>query len=105
MEKLPANHSMQGKFSILAKKYYSLDEINDPLVTERNVPQKEYMCVDRNVYHHNGNRDKISYAHDYPNPPSRRNYPRNSTRTNTTISANASKSSQSPTRMWVVKKN
>ena len=105
VEKLPANHFMQGKVSIPAKQYYSLEERNDPLVTETNVPQKEYMCVDRNVYHHKDNHEKIAYAHVYPNPPAKKNNYRNISRTNTSISANASKFSQSPTRMWVVRKN
>src|SRR4051812_30062903 len=55
VDKLPANHSMQGKSSVPPKHCYSLEERNDPLVTESNVPQKEYFRVDHNVYLHHDN--------------------------------------------------
>src|SRR3954462_14304340 len=51
--------------------FYYLEERNDPLVPESNIPQKEYYRVDRNVYRHCDNSDKISYSHLYPNPSSR----------------------------------
>ena len=103
IEKLPTNHSMQGKAVIPPRHYYSLEERNDPLVTESNAPQKDYECVDRYVYRHKGNRDKIAYAHQYTNPPPRRNYAHKSNvSARPVISTTASKS---PTQMWVVKKN
>ena len=114
VEKLPTNHSMQGKAVIPPRHYYSLEERNDPLVTESNAPQKDYERVDRYVYRHRGNRDKIAYAHQYSNPSSR-NYvygvldgsPRRNTSTRNTSAASTSTSapSQSPARLWVVKKN
>ena len=72
------------------------------MVPVTNVPQKEYYHVDRNVYRHRDNNNKIAYAHHYPNSSSR-NYvygvldgsPRR----------NTSASSKSPARLWVVKKN
>jgi hypothetical protein len=102
VEKLPSNHSMQGRPSVPPNHFYSLEKRNDLLVTETNVPQKEYFRVDRNVYRHRDNNDKLAYAHRYPNP-SQRNYvygvldgsPRR----------NTSAPSKSPTRLWVVKKN
>ena len=140
VEKLPANHSMQGKSTVPPKHFYSLEERNDPLVPESNVPQKEYYRVDHNVYHHHDNNDKISSAHQYASPSSRNyvfgvldgsprrnnhahNYPnpsaknyvfgvldgsprRNtSTRNISAASTSTSTSSQSPARLWVVKKN
>ena len=103
VEKLPANHSMQGKAVIPPHHYYSLEERNDPLVTESNAPQKNYERVNRYVYRHRGNRDKIAYAHQYSNPPPRRNYAKKSNvSSRPVISTIASKS---PTKMWVVKKN
>ena len=71
IEKLPTNHSMQGQSTMPTKHFYSLEERNDPLVSESNVPQKEYYRVDHNVYRDRDNNDKIAYAHKYPNPPRR----------------------------------
>ena len=78
VEKLSANHSMQGKADLPPRHFYSLEERNDPLVEKSNVPQRDYERVDRYQYHHRGNRDKIACAHVYPNHPERRNNPRNS---------------------------
>ena len=114
VENLPANHSMQGKSTVPPKHFYSLEERNDPLVPESNVPQKEYYRVDHNVYRHRDNNNKIAYAHKYPNSSSK-NYvygvldgsPRrnSSTRNISSASTSTSASSQSPARLWVVKKN
>src|SRR4051812_36243464 len=68
VEKLPANHTMQGKSSVPPKHFYSLEERNDSLVTEANVPQKEYYRVGQYAYRHRNDNSKISYAHSYPNP-------------------------------------
>ena len=105
---------MQGKSTVPPRHFYSLEERNDPLVPASNVPQKEYYRVDRNVYRHHDNNDKIAYAHQYANPSSR-NYvygvldgsPRRNTSTRNTSAASTSTSapSQSPARLWVVKKN
>ena len=46
VEKLPANHSMQGKPTVPPRHFYSLEERNDPLVPKSNIPQKEYYNVD-----------------------------------------------------------
>src|SRR3954470_22898922 len=73
MEKLSANHTMQGKSSVPPKHFYSLEERNDSLVPESNVPQKEYYRVGCYAYRHRDNNDTIAYAHSYPNP-SQRNY-------------------------------
>ena len=108
VEKLPANHSMQGKSSVPPKHFYSLEERNDPLVLESNAPQKDYVRIDRYVYRHRGNQYKIAYAHQYPNPPPRRNYARNSnvsSRKNVVGPVYSTAASKSPTKMWVVKKN
>src|SRR3954465_11931559 len=70
-EKLPANHSMQGKSSVPPKHFYFLEERNDSLVPESNIPQKEYYRVDRYAYHHRENNDKIANDHSYPNPSQR----------------------------------
>src|SRR3954466_1090208 len=98
---------MLGKSSIPLKHFYSLEERKDPLVPESNVPQKEYYCVDHNVYRHHYNNDRIAYAHKYPNPSaknyvfgvldgsSRRN---TSTRNNSVASTSTSVPSQSPAR-------
>ena len=112
VEKLPANHSMQGKSSVPPKHFYSLDERNDPLVPESNAPQKEYYRVDHNVYHHRNNTDKIAYAYNYHNPTSK-NYvygildgsPRRNSSTRKNASVSTHTSSQSLARLWVVKKN
>ena len=97
-----------------SRHFYSLKERNDPLVPTKNVPQKEYYRVDRNVYRHRDNNDKIAYAHQYTNPLSR-NYvygvldgsPRRNTHAHNFSSASASisASSKSPVRLWVVNKN
>src|SRR4051812_18622235 len=68
VEKLPANHSMQGKPTVPPRHFYSLEERNDPLVPESNIPQKEYYRVDRTTYRH---RDKIAISHRYANPSSK----------------------------------
>ena len=94
------------------KHFYSLEERNDPLVPESNVPQKEYYRVDHNVYRHCDNNDKIAYAYNYHNPTSK-NYvydvldgsPHRNSSTGNISSASTSTSSQSPARLWVVKKN
>ena len=71
VEKLPANHSMQGKSIVPSKHFYSLEQRNYPLVPESNVPQKEYYRVDRNVYRHRDNNDKKAYAHQCSNSSSK----------------------------------
>ena len=38
VEKLPANHTMQGKSSVPPMHFYSLEERNDSLVPESNAP-------------------------------------------------------------------
>src|SRR3954462_218862 len=114
VEKLPANHSMQGKPTVPPRHFYSLEERNDPLVPESNIPQKEYYRVDRTTYRHRDNHDKIAISHRYVNPSSknyvygvldgspRRNY---SARKTNVASTSTSAPSQSPARLWVVKKN
>jgi len=114
MEKLSANHTMQGKSSVPPKHFYSLEERNDSLVPEANVPQKEYYRVGLYAYRHRNDNSKIAYAHSYPNPL-KRNYvygvldgppcrydP-------VRYEANASTSTpmpyHSPARLWVVNKN
>ena len=72
-------------------------------MTESNAPQKDYERVTRYAYHHRGNRDKIAYAHHYPNPPPRRNYAHKSNVSSRPMISTAA--SKSPTKMWVVKKN
>src|SRR3954464_7544342 len=114
VEKLPSNHTMQGKSSVPPKHFYSLKERNDSLVPETNVPQKEYYGTGRYKYRHCDNNDKIAYAHSYPNP-SQRTYiygvldgpPRqyNPVRFDIATSSRASMPSQSSARFWVVKKN
>src|SRR3954469_19960950 len=113
VEKLPANHTMQGKSSVPPNHFYSLETINDPLVTESNVPQKQYYCTGRYTYRPHDNNTKIAYAHSYPNH-SQRTYiygvldgtPKQYTPVRFNIaSTSASTSSQSPSRLWVVKKN
>src|SRR3954470_7389624 len=114
IEKLPPNHSMQGKPTVPPRHFYSLEERNDPLVPETNIPQKEYYRVDRTTYLHRDNNDKISISHRYANPSSK-NYvygvldgsPRkiNSTRKTNATSTSTSAPSQSPARLWVVNKN
>src|SRR4051812_39788812 len=112
VEKLPANHSMQGKSSVPPKHFYSLEERNDSLVPESNVPHKEYNRTGRYTYRHRDNNDKIAYAHSYPNP-SQRNYiygvldasPKQYNPVRFDIaSTSASISSKSPARLWVIKK-
>ena len=94
------------------KHFYSLDERNDSRVPESNAPQKEYYRINHNVYRHRDNNDKISYAHNYHNPTSK-NYvfgvldgsPRRNSSTRKSASVSTHTSSQSPARLWVVKKN
>src|SRR4051812_19939582 len=103
---------MQGKSSVPPKHFYSLEERNDSLVPESNVPQKEYYRFGRCSYRHCENNDKIAYAHSYPNP-SRRNYVYgvldgppchyDHILFNLVVSTSASMPSQSPARLWVVK--
>ena len=105
---------MQVKPTVPPRHFYSLEERNDPLVPESNIPQEEYYRVDRNVYRHRDNNDKIAYSHRYPNPSSM-NYvygapdgsPRRNTSARNTNVASTSTSgpSQSSARLWVVKKN
>src|SRR4051812_5397040 len=71
VQKLPANHSMQGKPTVPLRHFYSLEERNDPLVPESNIPQKEYYRVDRTTYRHRDNNDKIAISHRYTNPSSK----------------------------------
>ena len=71
IEKLPANHSMQGKPTVPPRHFYSLEERNDPLVPKSNIPQKEYYRVDRTTYRHRDNNDKIAISHRYANPSSK----------------------------------
>src|SRR3954465_8265023 len=59
---------MQGKSSVPPKHFYSLEERNDSLVPEANVPQKEYYRVGRYAYRHRNDNSKIAFAHSYPNP-------------------------------------
>src|SRR4051812_48296236 len=105
---------MQGKSLVPPKHFYSLEERNDLLVPEANVPQKEYYRFGRYAYRHRNDNSKIAYAHSYSNPlksnfiygvldgpPCRYNhvcYEANA-------SSSASMPSQSPARLWVVKKN
>src|SRR3954453_7809566 len=63
MEKLHANHTMKGKSSVPPKQFYSLEERNDSLVPEANVPQKKYYHVGRYAYRHHNDNSKIAYAH------------------------------------------
>jgi len=114
VEKLPSNHTMQGKSSVPPKHFYSLEERNDSLVPETNVPQKEYYRVGKHAYRHRDDNSKIAYAHSYPNPlkrnfiygvldgPSCRYNP---VRIEAVASSSAPLPSQSPARLWVVKKN
>src|ERR1041384_3358197 len=104
---------MQGKSSVPPKHFYSLEERNDSLVSESNIPQKEYYRTGCYTYRHRDNNDKIAYAHSYPNP-SQRNYiygvldgpPRQYNLVQFDIaSTSASTSSHSPSRLWVFKKN
>ena len=84
------------------------------MVPESNIPQKEYYHVDRTTYCHRDNNDKIAISHRYANPSSK-NYvygvldgsPRkkNSARKTNAASTSTSAPSQSPARLWVVKKN
>ena len=114
VEKLPPNHSMQGKSSVPPNHYYSLEDRNEPLVSASNVPQKEYYRVDRNVYRHRNNNTKIAITHHYSNPSSR-NYiygvldgpdrQCNPVRYNIAAPSSSSMPSKSPARLWVVKKN
>ena len=114
VEKLPANHTMQGKASVPPKHFYSLEERNDSLVPEANVPQKEYYRAGRYAYRHRNDNSKIAYAHSYPNPL-KRNFIYgvldgppchcNHVRYEANTSSIAPLPSQSPTRLWVVKKN
>src|SRR3954462_14037340 len=62
IEKLPANHSIQGKSSVPSKHFYSLEERKDSLVPESNVPQKEYYRTSRYTYRPHDNHNKIAYA-------------------------------------------
>src|ERR1041385_6043793 len=113
VEKLPANHSMQGKPSVPPNHFYSLETRNDPLVTESNVPQKQYYRTGHHTYRPHNNRTKIAYAHTYANH-SQRTYiygvldgpPKQYNPVLFNIaSTSASTSSKSPARLWVVKKN
>src|ERR1041385_3790699 len=67
VEKLPANHIMQGKPSVPPNHFYSLETRNDSLVPESNVPQKRYYRTGRYTYRPHNNHTKIAYAHSYPN--------------------------------------
>src|SRR3954453_2818634 len=62
---------MQGKPTVPPRHFYSLEERNDPLVPETNIPQKEYYRVDRTTYRHRDNNDKIAISHRYANPSSK----------------------------------
>src|SRR3954469_23193848 len=105
---------MQGKSSVPPNHYYSLDDRNEPLVPASNVPQKEDYRVDRNVYRHRDNHDKIAFTYQY-SIPSPRNYiygvldgpPRqyDHVRYNIAVSSSTSMPSQSPARLFVVNKN
>ena len=105
---------MQGKPTVPPRHFYSLEERNDPLVPESNIPHKEYYHVDHTTYHHRDNNDKIAISHRYTNPSSK-NYvygvldgsPRknHSARKTNVASTSTSAPSQSPARLWVVKKN
>src|SRR3954470_1314358 len=105
---------MQGKSSVPLRHFYSLEERNDSMVPEANVPQKEYYHVGRYAYHHRNDNSKIAYAHSYPNPL-KRNYVYGvldgpPCRYDPVLyEANALSSaplpSQSPASLWVVKKN
>src|ERR1041385_2157493 len=113
VEKLPANHTMQGKPSVPPNHFYSLETRNDSLVPESNVLQKRYYRTGRYTYRPHNNHTKIAYAHSYPNH-SQRTYiygvldgtqkQYNPVRFNI-ASTSASTSSQSSARLWVVKKN
>src|SRR4051794_22211628 len=104
---------MQGKPSVPPNHFYSLETRNDSLVPESNVPQKQYYRTGRHTYRPHNNHTKIAYAHSYPNN-SQRTYiygvldgpPKqyNPVRFNI-ASTSASTSSQSPARLWIVKKN
>ena len=104
---------MQGKPSVPPNHFYSLETRNDSLVPESNVPQKRYYRTGRYTYRPHDNNTKIAYAHSYPNH-SQRTYiygvldgtPKQYTPVLFNIaSTSASTSSQSPARLWVVKKN
>jgi len=99
---------MQGKSMIPPRHYYSLEERNDPLVTESNAPQTQYVQIDRYYYSYKKDRNYCAYAHLYLNSPPRRNYACNSnvsSRKNVAGPVNSTAASKSPTKMWVVKKN
>src|SRR3954467_13541180 len=113
VEKLPANHTLQGKSSVPLNHFYSLETRNDSLVPESNVPQKQYYRTGRYTYRPHDNNSKIAYAHSYP-IHSQRIYvygvldgaPKQYTPVRFNIASPcASTSSQSPARLWVVKKN
>src|SRR4051812_25795791 len=105
---------MQGIPTVPLRHFYSLEERNDPLVPESNIPQKEYYRFDRTTYRHHDNNDKIAISHRYANPSSK-NYVyglldgsprRNSSARNTNVaSTSTSAPSQLPARLCVVKKN
>ena len=67
VEKLPANHTLQGKSSVPPNHFYSLETRNDSLVPESNVPQKQYYRTGRYTYRPHDNDTKIAYAHSYAN--------------------------------------
>src|SRR3954469_1862596 len=102
---------MQGKSSVPPKHFYSLEERNDSLVPEANVPQKEYYRVGRYAYRHRNDNSKIA---SYPNPR-KRNFiysvldgppcRYNHVRYEAVASSSAPLPSQSPARLCVVKKN
>src|SRR4051812_40306958 len=113
VEKLPAYHTLQGKSSVPPNHFYSLETRNDSLVPESNAPQKQYYRTGRFTYRPHENDTKIAYAHSYPNH-SQRTYiygvldgsPKQYTPVRFNIASPcASTSSQSPARLWVVKKN
>src|SRR3954470_19380091 len=113
VEKLPANHTLQGKSSVLPNHFYSLETRNDSLVPKTNVPQKEYYRTGRYTYRPHENNTKIAYAHSYPNH-SQRTYiygvldgsPKQYTHVRFDIASPcASTSWQSPALLWVVNKN
>src|SRR4051812_35423096 len=113
VEKLPANHTMQGKSSVPPNHFYSLETRNDSLVPESNVPQKQYYRTGHYTYRPHDNNTKIAYAHSYPNH-SQRTYiygvldgsPKQYTPVRFNIASScASTSSQSPARLSMVKKN
>src|SRR3954464_3989385 len=114
VEKLPANHTMQGKSSVPPKHFYSLEERNDSLDPKTNAPPKEYYRVGRYAYRHRNDNAKIAYSHFYPNllkrnfvygvldgPSCRYNL----VRYEANASSSASLPSQSPARLRVIKNN